>query len=227
LVEALIGVLLAFAVGAVLLLERRCLGQIAFVQPLVLCLIAGHLTDNEPLGIWLGVTLQLCAAGQGPQADWSLAGVVAALGMLVGPRFEVAPSPGEPASVALFGSAMLIALGARQLEHRRARLDGAALRARSPWDRPDPTTAFNGLIRHRLARGLSTGGLQTVVGGGAAVLVMVAAARLQVADGALLIAALAVPTLGVAVLLGSLPSLRYLAFAGAGAAASLGWVALA
>ena len=182
---------------------------------------AGYLTGNEPLGIWLGVSLQLLAAGQGPQADWSLAGVVAALAILVTPRLASSPTPGDPASVALFGSAVVVAIGARKLELRRARLDGDALRAESPWDRPDPASAFGRLIRRRMARGLIVGGLQTVLAGGAAVAVTGAAGALGFGSAAQQVAALAVPILGVAVLLGALSSYRHIGLAGAGAAAAM------
>jgi hypothetical protein len=225
-VEALIGGGVAFALGAVLLLERRCLGQIAFVQPLALCLIAGWLAGNEPLGLWLGISLQLFAAGQGPQADWSLAGVVAALAVIVAPRFGVVAAPGDPSSVALFGLAVLTATGARELERRRARLDGAALRASLPWEREDPAAAFDRLIRARVLRGLAVGGAQTVLLGAAAVGIAITAAELTFGGTARLVAALAIPTLGGAVLLGALRSERCIGIAGAGVLATLGVAAL-
>ena len=56
-VEALIWVGAVFSAGSLLILERRCLGQMAVVQPLVLCLVAGLVTGQQEIAIWLGIVV--------------------------------------------------------------------------------------------------------------------------------------------------------------------------
>ena len=221
-VETLIWVAVLFAASGTLLLERRCLGQSAIVQPLVLCLLAGHFTGYESIGLWMGISLQLLSMGQGHYADWALAGVLSALSLVVCHRLDLELAVGSPSSIALITIAVLAAILARLLERRLARTDGEALRSTPPWESDNPTRAFEFLVHMRLLRGFLLGGAQGAVG-------------LTLATGAILLldqhtpssawltilGGMSVPALGTAVALGSLSGYRFIGYAGAGMAVTL------
>ena len=124
--ETLIGAVAILAIGSVLTLERRCLGQMAIVQPLTVCLVAGWLAGND-VGIWLGISLQLFSTATGQQVDWSLAGVIAAVSIFVATHFEI---PMLPGGATANGAAMVAILAGKVsviIERRYAQIDGERL----------------------------------------------------------------------------------------------------
>jgi len=195
LVEALVAIPVVFFLGALLLLERRCLGQIAFVQPIVLCGLVGFATGNEETGIWIGVSLQLLSVGQGHYADWALAGFAGAAALWISAEvFSLPCAPGTPGSVALVGTAVASGIMARMVELRFARTDGVVVRSRPP-------------------------GVESLVATSIATLAIWGSSFLG-APGTMqeTITRLAVPSIGMAVALGSLAGYRFVGYAAAGLA---------
>ncbi len=221
-VEALIWFAVLFAACGILLLERRCLGQSAVVQPLVLCLLAGYVTGYESIGLWMGISLQLLSMGQGHYADWALAGVLSALSLLISHRLGLEIAVGSPSSVALITIAVLAAILARLLERRLARTDGEALRCTPPWESDNPTRAFESLVHMRMLRGFLLGGTQAAIGSALAVGAILALDQHASSSAWLaILGGMAVPALGTAVALGSLSGYRFIGYAGAGMAVTL------
>ncbi len=228
-VETVTAIALVFFSGGILLLERRCLGQIAFVQPLALCAIAGMATGQPGTGVWMGVSLQLLSAGQGHYADWALAGFAGAATLWLSKTFLHQPLiPGEPGALAAIGSAVLFAIVARTLERRFARTDGAFLRSSPPWDKRDTAGELENLAHRRLLRGGLVGALESTIAVTVS-LVAVWASSFVTPSSDWIPAAVrvAVPALGMAVALGSLAGYRFVAYAGAGLAVTVAmWVVL-
>ncbi len=221
-VETLIWFAVLFAASGILLLERRCLGQSAIVQPLVLCLLAGHFTGYESIGLWMGISLQLLSMGQGHYADWALAGVLSAMSLLVCHRLDLEVAVGSPSSIALITIAVLAAILARLLERRLAQTDGEVLRSTSPWESDNPTRAFESLVHMRLLRGFLLGGTQAAIGSAlAAGAILVLDQHTPSFTWLATLGGMAVPALGTAVALGSLSGYRFIGYASAGMAVTL------
>ena len=224
-VEALIWSAAIVAIGGVLVLERRCLGQMALVQPLALCLLAGWYTGDTATAVWLGVSIQLLSMAPGNQADWALAGVICAVAILLGERLGLAFHPAGPAASAVIVVAVLVAIGARTAERWLARFDGARLRLHSPWSAARPEAALGSRVRRAVLRNLTIGGLEAAAGSGAALGVMHALDRYaQPGSPWDQICLIAVPTVGVAVAVGALSGFRYVAVTAATMA--LSWAVL-
>ena len=234
-VPALIWSAAVFTVGGLLLLERRCLGQAAVVQPLVLTLLCGWIARElavaagvEPgpvieTALWMGISLQLLSVGQGHNADWALSGIICSAALLVSGELGVALTPGSPATITLVTAAVLFGMGARIFDKRLARTDCAKQRAANLWERPDLSQTLERLIHGRLRRGFLVGGVQSLVGVGASMGILVLLARADLHPSPIIsdVGLLAVPTLGAAVALGSLAGFRFVGYAGAGAAAAI------
>ncbi|MDJ0761518.1 MAG: hypothetical protein QNJ97_00900 [Myxococcota bacterium] len=220
-VEALVWVGPVFLAGSLLILERRCLGQMAVVQPLVVCLIAGWVTDTTETAIWIGVTLQLFSVSEIRRVDWALAGVVAAVSLVVAWRIGLLLSPNRPEAVALMIVATLVGVGSRYLDRRYARVDGERLKAHSPWETADPAGRVETLVRKRLLRWFVVGGLQVTVGTGACLAVLVGTRHLagETPQETQVFAAL-VPAIGTAVAVGALAQRRFVILAGVSTAIS-------
>ena len=148
-VEIVIYAVAVFFAGSVLLLERRCLGQMAVVQPLVVCLLAGWLTGNIMVAIWLGVSLQLLSVSPQRRIDWALAGVVAAVTLFLGDSFGIPLKTGSPSALALLLVALLMGGMARLLEKRYARIDGEIIRTASPLSEDNPVRAIESHVHGR------------------------------------------------------------------------------
>jgi mannose/fructose/N-acetylgalactosamine-specific phosphotransferase system component IIC len=220
--EGLIWTAASFVGGGLLLLERRCLGQMAFVQPLVLCAIAGLVTGQEQAGIWIGVSLQLLAQGHARNANWSLAGVAAALTILLAPRLGLTLQPGAPGALMAVAIPALASVATRRIELRLARRDGDRLRRKPPWDEPDPKRALERLVHGRIARGWLLGGIETAIIGATAVLAMLAASKSGTSNEVwrAMVRAL-VPALGAAVAACAVVQHRLLALTGLGLVGTL------
>lgn len=219
-VEALVAIPVVFFLGALLLLERRCLGQIAFVQPIVLCGLVGFATGNEETGIWIGVSLQLLSVGQGHYADWALAGFAGAASLWISTEvFSLPCAPGTPGSVALVGTAVASGIMARMVELRFARTDGVVVRSRPPWDEVNTARELETLAHRRVLRGGLHGGVESLVATSIATLAIWGSSFLG-APGTIqeTITRLAVPSIGMAVALGSLAGYRFVGYAAAGLA---------
>jgi hypothetical protein len=214
-----------FAAGGLLVLERRCLGQMVVVQPLVVCLLAGWIAGDEAVGLWLGVSLQLFSVGQSRHFDWAMIGVVAGASLAACSVLGLALAPGSAAASSLALVALGAGFGSREIDRRFARADGARQRSRSPWNEPNPARAVEALVRGVVLRWFAVGGVQVVVSTALALVVALGTDRLLVGGGerAGLVAA-AVTTGGVGVALASLSGYRI--FALAGATAALSWAVL-
>lgn len=222
--QALIWIAGAFAAGGALTLERRCLGQMALVQPLTLCPLAGLIAGQPEAGAWIGVCLQLFSHGHGRNGDWALAGCAAALALLYAPRLGRSLTPGDPASLIAVVLPLACALGSRLLERRLARTDGAALHRRSPWSAERPARALARLTRRLLVRSLALGGLETLIAGGITILGAVAVGNLDGGGpGWRALVAVAVPALGAAVAVSALADQRLVALTGAGLAVAMAY----
>ena len=205
-VEALIWVGVVFTAGSLLILERRCLGQMAIVQPLVLCLAAGLITGQQDTGIWLGVTLQLFSVARVRQVDWALCGIVSATALFCLERLGIGVVLGGPGAIVLTAISVIIGVGSKALDKRYARTDGERLRAHSPFAEPDPAQAIELSVRRASYRWIVVGGLEVIIGAGLAILSVVGTGFLPSklwATGTQIFSAF-VPVLGVAVAVASL-----------------------
>lgn len=214
---------LTFIVGSTLVLERRCLGQMAIVQPLVVCLIAGWLTGSEGVAIWLGITLQLFSVDRAKEIDWPLAGVVSAAVLLVLNRFGIELSAGGPGSLMALMAAVLVGIASRSIELNYARIDGQYLRSNSPWSSDDPVKAVETTVRRVVVRWFVIGGVEVTVGTALSFLVVVSVefSKLKHTEISPYVAAFVV-AFAAAVAASSLSKNRYLLWTGISAAIS--WV---
>ncbi len=214
-------------VGTLLTLERRCLGQMAVVQPLVVCLLAGWLSGLEETGIWMGISLQLFSVTQFRQIDWSFSGVVSAAVLLAAAKLGILLTAGGPGAYLVMIGGLLTGFGSRALDRRYARIDGERQRHNSPWLSDDPARTIELMVRGGIARWLVIGVLQLVVGTGLILIAVLGVGQLcSLGCSSSTICTAAVPTLGAAVAISSLKDKRFLAIACAGAAASFALVLL-
>lgn len=214
-VEIVITLVAVFVGGSVLMLERRCLGQMAVVQPLVVCLIAGWLVDNVELGIWLGVSLQLFSLSPLRRFDWALTGVVAALSLILTTRYGMVHRMGCLSSLALLLVAVIVGVLARLLDRRYARIDGEAIRKSPPLMKEDAISAIESHVYKVIARYFVVGGVETVIGTAIAVAMVFGIGIFEPeihADRGIF--ATLVPILGAAVALSSLAELRFFVWTG-------------
>lgn len=220
--QALIWAAGAFLAGGVVNLERRCLGQMALAQPLVLCAVAGLASGQPEAGAWIGICLQLMAHGQGRNADWPLAGSGAALTLLYGPGIGLRLEPGGPGALITLVVPVAAALGAQLIERGLYRRDGAVIRDDAPWDSDRPARALERLVRGRILRGVALGGVETVAVGALTVLGAVAIDGWGGGgDGWRTLVLVSAPAAAAAVALGALASHQLIALTGLSVACTL------
>jgi mannose/fructose/N-acetylgalactosamine-specific phosphotransferase system component IIC len=220
-VEAIVAIPAVFAAGAGLLLERRCLGQIAFVQPMVLCALVGLFSGQTEACLWIGVSLQLLSVGQGHHADWALAGFVAAASLAVwSVLWGSDVTPGSVVALTALSASVAAAMLARSLELSLARTDGALQRRVPIWEGKDPVGALERHARRRVFRCAAQGGVEGIAGTALAVGGMYAASFAEAPPVIVVSAArLAVPGLALAVALGAMAGYRFVGYSAAGFAA--------
>lgn len=224
-VETLIYVVAIFVIGSILMLERRCLGQMAFVQPLVVCLLAGWTVDRVEMGIWLGVSLQLLSVSPMRRFDWALCGVVGALTLIVTAKLGIPLIVGSPSALTLVLIVLLVGAVGRALERRYARTDGERIRNASPLLENDAVTAIEAHVYRVIARYFVVGGFETAVGTGLALLAVFGVGLLgPLSPANIAIFAASVPVLGAAVALSALVEFRFFVWTGASAAVAIGLV---
>ena len=221
-VESLIWVVAIVAAGSFLVLERRCLGQRALVQPLALCLMAGWYVDNVPTGLWLGVVLQMLSVAPSRSVDWAFGSAVASAALLTSERFNLHFEVGEPETTALMLVTVIAGMTVRQIERRYARQDRSAVDQNPPWEADDPVSALEKTVYRATRRWYLLGGLEVMAG---------LAIALFAVKGASLIAeppvwvnhisAVALPTVGAAVAVSVLTGHRFIIWAGASAGGTL------
>ncbi len=222
-VEILVWTTAIFVVGSVLILERRCLGQMAIVQPLVVCLVAGWIADNTETAIWLGVSLQLFSITQVRHIDWALGGIVSAAALFSAAKLGIPITPGDPGACAVVIVAVAGGFTSRAIDRRYARIDGERQREHSPWAAEHPAMAVESLVHSVVGRWLFIGGIQVLVGTVLAVLALYATKPLvDPGNMGSAIAGAAVPLLAAAATVSSLAGNRLIVWASISAAVS--WV---
>jgi hypothetical protein len=223
-VQALITFLAVYVGGAALLLERRCLGKPAVVQPLVLCLIAGLSLDDAMVGLWLGVSLQLLSMGQSHYCNWVLSSIGAAGAMVILNDYNVHLSPGDPAIMGVLVMSVLVGIVFDFMD-RKLNLSRSASEQRGMniWRSDHSGDEFSRLIYRRVLRGFLFAGVQSMLGVG---LVFLAGYFLGTSDSIQAgpevrkAVALVVPLFGVSVTLGSLSGRLFPFYALVGVAVS-------
>ena len=214
-----------FVVGALLLLERRCLGKPAVVQPLVLCLLTGVLTDEVDTGLWLGISLQLLSMGQSHYCNWVLASISAAGGIAVLSLYDIHLAPGSSAVVAILCASILVGI-IFDIIDRKINLSRSVSLQRGVdiWKSDKGGAEFTSLIYRNVVRGFLFAGSQSLLGVG---VVSVCGYLLfnytsPSPLAVMRIVALAIPLFGVSVTLGSLSGSLFPLYALIGVAVSVG-----
>ena len=228
--EILVWILGVFLLGSILVLERRCLGQRALVQPLALCLLAGWWVDNVMLGIWLGVIFQLFSVAPFRTVDWALAGAVGAITVVVAARLGAVIEVGSIEASSLVLVSVLAGMAAFRVERIFARTDTQTILRRSPWTDREPVRAVEKTVYRAIGRWLILGGLQVACGVGVALACVLGATFVKpTIDELRIVSAVAIPTLGVAVLVSALAQHKLIAWTGLSMGFSfvLYWVVLA
>jgi mannose/fructose/N-acetylgalactosamine-specific phosphotransferase system component IIC len=220
--EILLWVLLFFASGSLLLLERHCLGQRALVQPLVLCLLSGVITHHVETGLWLGVTLQLLSVSPIRNVDWALSGAVTAMTLAIAFRMGATVEVGGPEASLLIMISVIIGAFARSVERVFARIDRRKVTARSPWEDLDSARAVERTVYRAIVRWIVVGGSEALLGIGLALLFVMAGSFLPPSEGWIrAVSSVGCPTLGVAVAISALSEVRLFVWSGASMALSL------
>lgn len=221
-VEILLWGILVFSVGSVLLLERHCLGQRALVQPLVLCLVVGMVSDHLETALWLGVTLQLMSVSPIRAVDWALAGAVAAVTLAFSTRLGYTVEVGDPGASLLIVFALIVGTLARYIEREFARIDNERGQMRSALSAADCASTVERTVYRAIRRWILVGGSEALVGAVLGTLVVIGGSELTPTEGWLrTISSVGCPVLGVAVALSALSELRFVAWSGVSMGLSL------
>ena len=138
--------LIVFFLGAVLLLERYSLGKLAFVQPLVLLLISGFITDQQETAIWLGITLQLLSIGQSHYCNWALVSFVSSAALIILHRFGISVDPGSAQSLVIIIPSILLGIQSEQLHHIYMRKNALPMNANPIWHNAESFDDFSKII---------------------------------------------------------------------------------
>ncbi len=227
--EITLWITVIFLTGSILVMERRCLGQRALVQPLTLCLLAGWLVDDVEVGLWLGVTLQLFSVTPNRSVDWGLAGAITAITLVAAARLDATFSMGSTESSVLLLVAVLLGVVCRKVESSFARADTKIILTRSPWTEPNPERAVERTVYRAIGRWILLSGLQVTSGVGLSIACMLGATFLDPPPAWLqTVSTVAMPTFGVAVALSALAQTRLIAWSGVSMGLSflLAWVVL-
>lgn len=213
--EIAIWIAVIFLTGSILVMERRCLGQRALVQPLTLCLLAGWLVSDVEVGLWLGVTLQLFSVTPNRSVDWGIAGAVTAITLVAAARLDTSFSIGSIESSVLVLWAVLLGVVSRKVESSFARADTRIIMARSPWTEPDPERAVERTVYRAIGRWILISGLQVTSGVGLSIVCMLGATFIEPPPAWLqTVSMVAMPTFGVAIALSALAQTRLIAWSG-------------
>ena len=206
---------LLFVSGAVLTLERRCLGRMALVQPLALTVLVGVYTGQAELGLWLGICLQLFAIIPGNQADWALAGTIAAATMYASNLFGFTLDIGTATATLVIAITIGFGYLARITDRYFARFDGKSISNNCPLVCDDPVRRMSEFVFIRVTRSALLGGVEAIAG--TAVTIFAALALEKFFGGRIeptLFGIVAVPTVGVAAAIGALSGYRVIVLSG-------------
>jgi len=196
--------------GSILLLEQRCLGKVAFVQPLILCCLAGMATGQMEAGLWFGISLQLLSIGQSHYGNWALAGIITASSLVALHLQGLGSLPGNPDSLVLLCCAVLAGILADTVEKTLAARSARPMTTIPLWQSPDSFDAFHRLIRRRVLRGFLFGGLQCLLGTAmAAALTLISMDRVTVNPHLRTAVIIFVPLFGAAVTMGAMSRKRF------------------
>lgn len=214
-VEALIQILAVTLGGGLMMLERRCLGQMAFVQPLVVCSFAGILAGRVELGVWMGVSLQLLSVHPMRHADWAIAGIAAAGSIIVAPQLGLSVGVGSVGACLAIALCVLMGIGSLKLEKVYFRQDRECLVTNPPWTMADPEKEIAKIVYSRVRRWFLIGAAETFAGTSAVlgILVLFSFSGLSF-DKPDALGALAIPILGTAMAVSVAGRLRYVGLAG-------------
>ena len=225
-VETLIWVGAIFLGGGILSLERRCLGQMAVVQPLVVCLIAGWVGNCVDAAIWLGCLLQWFSVGQARQGDWAISGVVVGATLLAASRLDILLVAGGPRASILVLVGVLVGLGAKAVDRRYSRTDGERLRVTSPWQSENVVTSVESHVRSIVRRWLVVGGATVTLGTAVSLISVMGVHRLAGSEtGQNDYSATLILALVLALALSTLARFRFVVWAGLSSA--IAWVLIA
>jgi mannose/fructose/N-acetylgalactosamine-specific phosphotransferase system component IIC len=224
-VEILIWVVAIFAAGSFLVLERRCLGQRALVQPLVLCLTAGWVVGNVQAGLWFGVTLQLFSVAPSRGVDWALSSAVASSALLTSDYFNIHLEVGRPESTVLMLVTVLAGMAAHRLERHYARRDREKVEKHPPWHDADPVWALEKTVYRATSRWFLFGGLEVVAGLAIALIAMKGIAQFRdIPKWGIQISAISLPAVGSAVTVSALTGRHFIIWAGASACGAIAFL---
>jgi hypothetical protein len=207
--------LASFFVGGILMLERRCVGQMAFVQPMAIVLIAGMFIDQPVPALWFGVTLQLLSTGQTHYCNWVLAAVAAGTAMVALHAEGIAIVPGSVPSLGILVSSTLLGIASDQLDKWQARKDNTTQVVPAGAHPEETIEPFVRLIHRRIVRSFFISGLQSVVAVSVTCATGILAHRLFPVSHAMVqsIMLMAIPSFGVVAVLTSLVGMRFTFFA--------------
>lgn len=209
--------------GGVIALERRCLGQMALAQPLLLCVVAGWFSSQPELGLWLGLSLQLFSLLPRRGLDWSSAGLCASVTMYLCPSLGVEMAVGSPSSVVVLLVAASSILITSVLDRAIASNHALRLERAAPWSQDDARSQVVRFVHGALWRQWLFGSIAlTVYTALALFLAALLSAAPVAAPWTVELAAVGAPLLAMAVALGSMAQPRRLVWSLAGAAVGLG-----
>jgi hypothetical protein len=215
--EILIIALLVFVVGAILLLERQSLGKLAFVQPMVLCLLAGIILKQPGIAIWLGISLQLLSVGQGRYCNWALVGVITASTLLLLGYYDISIVPGSVESIVLLIVSILFGIQSDAFIRMMVRKYAVPLRSNPLWHNAKSFNDFSRIIYKSMLRGLIAGGVESLMGVTVASLLTYGSyAKVHVNPLVSSTVIVVVPLFGVSVALGAMSRKRYPVMAAVG-----------
>ncbi|MCU0660990.1 MAG: PTS sugar transporter subunit IIC [Myxococcota bacterium] len=220
----LLGVSVVFSgIGGALALERRCLGQMALVQPLLVCFLAGWVIGQPEVGLWLGTCLQLFSLLPRRGLDWSTAGLCAAatlyLSSLLGFKVEV----GSPAAVVVLLVSSISILTTSVIDRWVSFYHARLLTRAAPLSKDDARVEVARFVNTSLYRLWTFGSLALFLYIAVALFAAALFSRIPLQNSwTVEVAAVGAPLLAMAVALGSMARRRLLAWALVGATLGLG-----
>ncbi len=218
-VEAVIIGIVLFVAGAVLLLERKALGKLAFVQPLVLCLIAGMIVNEEETALWIGISIQLLSIGQSHYCNWALVAVINSASLIILKHYGISIDPGSADSMVLITSSILTGIMFDSFINKLSHKHDIPMRSNPLWHNAESFNDFKKVIQKSIVKGLILGGLSTVAGVAISTLLTIGTnGRINVNSTVTQVVLIVVPLFGISITMASMTLKRYSVLASLGLA---------